>query len=271
MFKIVVYLSALILPAVSLATEKPGEIPAKTSIAENVSETVSLDLLLTDSSGTTGTLKDFGLTERPTIIVPVYFRCPRLCSLTLNGLLDGLREQEFVPGKDFNILTVSFAEKEGPELASAKQKAYLSALSEEPGRLQGTLPAMEELKKGWRFLTGEPESVTKLMEELGFKYVYDQGEYSHSSAMMLVSPGGKITHYFYGFPIKGKDLRLALIDSSKGIIGSAFDRVLLYCFRFDATNGQYTLAVLKLMQVVGGLSFFGLGATLWVLKKQEPL
>ncbi len=252
------------------ATKKPEEIPAVAGVVEKLDDIIDLDLIFTTSKGETLPLRRILKPQRPTIIVPVYYRCPRLCSLTLNGLLDGLRDQDLQPGEDFNIATVSFAEGEKHPLAASKQKAYLSALLDEPGKLEGELDKAS-LEKGWQFLTGEPDPVKKLMNQVGFNYVLDGDEYSHSSAMMLVSPTGKITHYIYGFPLKGKSLRLALIEASEGIIGSAFDRILLYCFRFDPTKGQYSLAILKLLQVVGGLTLLGLGTMIFILKKQESI
>jgi len=254
----------------SFATEKPGEIPTVAGVVEKLNNSVDLNLQFSTSSGKTLPLKSILKQNRPTIVIPVYYRCPRLCSLTLNGLLEAMKEQDLIPGEDFNIATVSFAEGETPDLAAAKQKAYISALLDEPGELKGQI-SEKELGQGWQFLTGQSEPVKKLMNQVGFNYVFDEGEYSHSSAMMLLSPSGKITHYIYGFPLKGSSLRLALIEASEGIIGSAFDRILLYCFRFDPTKGQYTLAILKLLQVVGGLTLAGLGAMLFILKKQESI
>ena len=251
-----------------MATKEPGKIPEEAGVFENTSKMVDWELLFTSSQKISGSLKSFVLPDRPTIVVPVYYKCPRLCTLTLNGLLDSLREQDLKIGEDFSILTVSFAASEGPELALAKQNAYHSALVQNPGRLEGHLKK-NDLEKGWQFLTGDETNIKLLMNQLGFKYMEDEGEYSHASAMMLLTAEGQISHYLYGFPIKGKVLRMALVESSKGIIGSAFDRVLLYCFRFDPTKGQYTLAVLKLMQVVGFLTILGLGSLIFILRRQE--
>ena len=230
---------------VAWSVEKPEAIPQTTETIENLGEFIDLNLSFTKQDGELAKLSEIAPLRRPYIIAPVYYRCPRLCSLTLNFMLDTIKEMDLELGKDYSIITTSFNPKEGPELASNKAHAYYE--SAEP---------LEANEKSWPFLTGTPENTTKLMQEIGFSYEQDGEDFSHASVLVVLSPEGKITRYFYGFPIKPQDLKLALVEASEGIIGSTFDKVLLYCFRYDHTKGQYTFAVMNLVRVVGLLSLF---------------
>jgi len=187
--------------------------------------------------------------------VPVYYRCPRLCSLTLNELSNTIDDLDLSLGEDFSIVTASFNPEEGPELAEAKGSAYHDTLENQPANFTS-----------WPFVVGSPESVEKLMTQIGFNYAADGADFSHASVYMVASPEGKITRYFYGFPIKTQNLRLALVDASEGIIGSTLDKILLYCFRFDHIKGQYTLAILNLSRVVGAISLLSVTALILKLR-----
>lgn len=250
----------------AFSTKNPEEIPNEAGVTEKTNSPVDLNLEFTTEDGTTAPLKSFTLLNRPTIIVPVYYRCPRLCTLTLDNLVKTLRQQDLTVGKDYSILTVSFADDEGPKLAKKRADSFRKAYLEESGLLEGKLTE-KNINKGWKFLTGSKENIEKVMGQIGFHYKEDGDDFSHSSLLVFLNPEGLVSHYFYGFPVKGDNLKLALIESSEGIIGSAFERILLYCFRFDPTKGQYTLAVVKLSQIIGGLSFFGLAGLLLYLRR----
>lgn len=244
-----------ILPETVKAEKNPSTIPATTEIVENLGEFIDLGLVFKDHKGEVKKLEDIVKRNRPFIVVPVYYKCPRLCSLTLNELSNSLDEVELELGEDFSVLTVSFDPAEGPELAEAKGAAYHETLENHSADF-----------KGWPFVVGAQENINTLMKQIGFNYAADGADFSHASVYMVASPEGKITRYFYGFPIKGKSLRLALVEASEGIIGSTLDRVLLYCFRFDHIKGQYTLAILNLSRVIGALSLLGVTALLVKLR-----
>ena len=250
----------------ALSTKNPEDIPNEAGVTEKTNSPVDLSLQFTAEDGTTAPLSTFALLNRPTIIVPVYYRCPRLCTLTLDNLVKTLRQQDLVLGKDYSILTVSFADDEGPKLAKKRADSFKKAYLDEPGLLKDKLTE-KNTAKGWKFLTGSKENIEKLMNQIGFHYKKDGEDFSHSSLLVFLNPEGLVSHYFYGFPVTGDNFKLALIESSEGIIGSAFERILLYCFRFDPTKGQYTLAVLKLTQIIAGISFFGLAGLLLYLRK----
>src|SRR5262249_5353897 len=157
------------------------------------------------------------------ILVLAYYRCPMLCNQVLNGLVDGLRGVRFDPGEEFQVVTVSFDAREKPELAAAKKASYVESY----GRPTAA--------GGWHFLTGAQESIDRLTQAVGFRYVYDQkqDQFAHASGIMLLTPQGKIARYFYGIRYPSRDLRLALVEASQGKIGSPVDQVLLFCYHYD--------------------------------------
>ena len=141
--------------------------------------------------------------KKPVILVLAYYRCPMLCTLVLNGLVQGMRDMPFTVGKEFNVVTVSFDPRETPDLAAAKKKTYIASYGR-PGAAEG-----------WHFLTGKPEAIEKLTSAVGFRYVYDakHDQYIHTSGIMILTPQGKISRYFYGIQFPGRDLRLGLVES----------------------------------------------------------
>src|SRR5262249_5976608 len=149
-----------------------------------------------------------------------YYRCPMLCTQVLNGVKDSVRGINFALGKQFRIVTVSFDPREGPELAARKKETYAAAYGRE-----GT-------EAGWHFLTGDKDSIAKLAQAVGFRYVYDasRDQFAHASGIMVATPAGRLSHYFMGIDFPSRDVRLALIEASQGQIGSPVDRLLLLCY-----------------------------------------
>jgi protein SCO1/2 len=188
-----------------------------------------------------------------TILVPVYYRCPMLCTQTLNGLLEALRQMppDFTAGGKFNIVTFSLDPKEHHSLARDKKAVYL----DEYGR-----PGAEQ---GWRFLTGTKETVQAVTEAVGYRYEYDRAfkEYNHPSGLIILTPEGKVARYFYGigfdqeYKIPGgtTTLRLSLVEASDGKIGSLSDKLILLCYRFDHTKG-YAFQIMRAVQIGGVLT-----------------
>ena len=244
---LIILLGLIFIQSTAFAEKEPGKIPGTTEITENLGDFIDLSLDFIKEDGSTRKLSKIIPFNRPYIIVPVYYRCPRLCSLTLNSLKDSLKEINLVLGEDYSVLTVSFNPEESPELALAKGQSYHDSFDPDLANFDS-----------WPFLLGSKENTESLMKQLGFSYAADGDvDFSHASTFMVLSPEGKISRYFYGFPIKPQDLRLALVEASEGIIGSTFDRVLLYCFRYDHTKGQYTPVVMNLVRAVGLGSLFG--------------
>lgn len=230
-------------------------------IDERVGADVPLDLVFRDEDEKPITLRDC-TQGKPTILVPVYYRCPVLCTKVLNGLVEALREmpQDYSVGDKFNVVTVSMDDREHADLARAKKKAYL----DEYGR-----PGAEA---GWRFLTGSKESVAALLAAIGYRFEYDKvfKEYNHPSGIVILTPSGKVARYFYGIGYTGEfgvtdpnpeftlpggktTLRLSLVEASEGKMGSLLEKLTLLCYRFDNMKG-YSLSVLRAVQIGGVLT-----------------
>jgi protein SCO1/2 len=219
---------------------------------------VPLDLYFRDESGQAVRLGDY-FGERPVILVLAYYRCPMLCTEVLNGLVRALLELPLDVGRDFAVLTVSFDPRETPELAAAKKKTYL----ERYGR-----PGAEA---GWHFLTGEQEPIDRLTQAVGFRYRYDavNDQFAHASGIMVLTPQGRISRYFYDISYSPRDLRLGLVEASSGRIGSASDQVLLFCFHYNPAEGKYGAAVMNLVRLGGALTIVAVAVFVFVLWRQE--
>ena len=216
-------------------------------IEQKLGVTIPLDLRFTDEYGHAVQLADY-FKDRPVILVLVYYQCPMLCTMVLNDLLRTMRSMPETAGRDFDVLTVSFDPRDTPELALRKQETYL-AQYDRPGA-----------EIGWHFLTGEPASIHALTDAVGFHYVWDPKfqVYAHASGIIVLTPRGKISRYFFGIDYVPKDLRLALTEASGDKIGGWTDAVLLYCFCYDPATGKYGLAISRLLKTGGVATVLGM-------------
>lgn len=232
--------------------------PPGVGIDQRLGETLSLNLPLRDETGRSITLGE-ALDGKPAILALVYYRCPMLCNLELNGLLQGLLDLQTSAGKDFQVVTVSFDAAEGPELASAKRDHYLRAYGRPSAR------------QGWRFLTGDRDPLARLCHEAGYRIRFDPAtrQYAHGSALLLLTPAGRISRYLFGVAYPARELRLSLVEASGGRIGTASDRVLLYCLSFDGASGRYGLAIARLTQTAAAATVLGLGTLLFFLSRRK--
>lgn len=219
---------------------------------QRLNAAVPLDLSFRDEDGRRVTLREC-VGGKPTVLVLAYYRCPQLCNLVLNGLLDGLRGVSYAPGEEFSVVTVSFDPRETPEMAAAKKAAYVDAYGR-PG--SGT----------WRFLTGDAAEIDAVATAVGFRYSFDakNDRYNHASGIVVLTPDGTVSRYLFGLRYSPRDLKLALLDASAGKVGSPVDQFLLYCFQYDHVNGRYAFAVLNLMRAAGAVTIVGLGV--WLLR-----
>jgi len=210
-------------------------------ITERLDAAIPLDAEFVDEAGEAVKLAGFVRGDRPVILTLVYFNCPMLCNLILNGLVDALRELPLTPGEDFEIVTVSFDPRETSTLARLKKQNYLREL----GR--------PEVAGSWHFLTGTEPNIRRLTDAVGFKYrfVEETQQYAHAAALFLLTPDGRVGRYLYGVVFDPETLRLGLVEASEGKIGSTVDRLLLYCFHYDPDAGRYTLAAVTVMRVGG--------------------
>jgi protein SCO1 len=225
---------------------------------QRLGEVLPLDAVYRDETGRSVRLGDY-FGKRPVILTLVYYECPMLCTQVLNGLTAAIRTLQFSVGQEFDIVTVSFDPRETPELAAAKKAAYL----ERYGRAGAGA--------GWHFLTGDQRYIEALTKAVGFRYAYNEGldEFAHVSAVMVATPEGRLSHYFYGIEYGPRDLRLALVDAGERKVGSPVDQLFLYCFHYDPSSGQYSLAVMRLVRGAGLMTLGVLVAGILVMRRRE--
>jgi protein SCO1/2 len=219
---------------------------------------VPLDLEFRDESGRTVKLAEY-FKDKPVVLSLVYYNCPRLCTQVLTGLLGALKGLPMTPGKEFVNLTVSFDPREQPELAAAKKAEYLNRYNR-PGA-----------EAGWHFLTGDEPSIQALTKAVGFRYLWDPvtKQYAHASGIMVLTPEGKVSRYFYGIEYAPRDLRFGVIDASAGKVGSLADQIILYCYMYDPARGEYGLVVMRLLRIFAGITLTTLLALFLYLRRKE--
>lgn len=240
-------------------TEPVPDALKRAGVEEKLDAPLPLQLPFKDDAGRDVTLGTYFREGHPVLLTLNYYRCPMLCNLELNGLVEGLKGLGWTPGDEFEIVTVSIDPREGPTIARAKKQTYLEDYGK-PGA-----------DRGWHFLTGSAASIDALAKAVGFSYEYDadQDQYAHPAVVMLASPEGRLTRYLYGIEFPTSSLKLALVEASKGKIGSAIDRIVLYCYHYDATAGRYSLAAVKLMRVGAVVTILVLAGVVTGLKIQE--
>lgn len=227
-------------------------------VDQKIGDKLPLDLVLTDETGKQVQLSSF-FSGKPVILTPVYYTCPMLCNLVLNGLVKSLKELSFNPGEDYEIVTFSFKPEDTPEIAKAKKQTYLKEYSREGA------------EKGWHFLTGSQETIKALTESIGFNYYFDErtGEYAHAAMVVIATPEGKISHYLFGVHFSLKDMRLALIEASKNKLGTFYDQIMLLCYHYDPSTGKYGFAVMNALRVAGFLTVAALAIFITVSLRKE--
>lgn len=232
---------------------------------EKLGALVPGDITLRDENNELVKIKDLFTPGKPVILNLAYFRCPRLCSITADGLIEVMNEQKSLElGKDFKILTVSFDPKDTPESAGNKAVRYRERVQ------QG-----ESLKENWLFLTSDQEDIKRLTDAVGFKFKPDGDEFAHPSGVIVLTPEGKISRYLEGIQYDPTDFRLALLEASRGKIGSSamINKVLLFCYEFDPIGKRYALKALNIVKVAGVvtlLSICGVLTYFWRRERKEP-
>lgn len=227
-------------------------------ITEHLNAPLPLDARFRDENGQEVTLgRYFG--DRPVVLALVYYRCPMLCGLVLQGMLEAIQPLSWTPGQDYEIVTVSIDPAESPTLAKAKKYRYIREL----GR--------PEAAAGWHFLTGSEDQIRRLAEAVGFRYRWnpDRQEFMHAAAIYVCTPEGRLSRYLYGIQYEPQTLRLALLEASQGRIGSPVEQILMWCYHYDAEAGRYTLAAWNLMRAGGALTVILIGTGLGMLWLRE--
>jgi len=229
-------------------------------IEQKLDGQVPPDLAFVDDSGRPVKLGDY-FGKKPLILNLVYYNCTMLCGEVLAGLSGAMRLVKFDVGNQFDVVTVSFDPRETPAMAAAKKADYVKRYGR-PGAAAG-----------WHFLTGSPESINALTKAVGFQYQYDaaRNQYAHATAIMVLTPQGRISRYFYGVDFAPKDLRMGLVEASQDKIGNPIDQVLLYCYHYDPVTGKYGAVVSNMLKVGGGLTILLLGGMLLILFRLERI
>lgn len=233
-------------PALPKALEGVG-------IDQKLDEQIPLDLVFKDEAGREVPLSNFFSKGKPVVLALVYYRCPMLCTQILTGLESTLKAVTFNPGKDFEVVAVSFDPKDTPELAAAKKQTYLRRY------------ARPNTANGWHFLTGDEKNIKSLTDAVGYHYKYDPktDQFAHASGIMVLTPDGRVSRYFYGVEYAPRDVRLGLVEASQNKIGSPADAILLFCFHYDPSTGKYGAIAINILR--GSAALFALIGGMFLL------
>lgn len=245
-------------PVGPMPTGNSTEVLKKVDIEQRLGNQIPLDLKFRDESGREVRLAEYFAKGKPVALTLVYYECPMLCNQVLNGAVGAFQALTFTAGKEFEVVTVSFDPREGPELAAKKKETYLHRYKREGA------------EQGWHFLTGDKASIDALAESVGFHYAWDEQsqQFAHASAVMVATPQGKLSHYFYGIDYAPKDLRLAFVEASEGKIGSPVDSLLLFCYHYDPASGRFA-PVMGVLRAAGVLTVFGVVGLILFLRRKS--
>ena len=210
-------------------------------IDQRLNQQVPLNLQFHDEFGRTLPLSTYFQGNQPVLLALVYYRCPMLCTQILNGMIGSLKAVSLEPGKDFEVVSVSFDPKDTPELAAAKKQTYLRRF------------ARTGSANGFHFLTGDEANIKALTDAVGFHYRYDPAtdQFAHASGIMILTPQGKLSRYFYGVEYAPIDIRLGLVEASHNKIGSLTDEALLFCYHYDPATGKYGAVAVDFLRIAG--------------------
>src|SRR5258708_2245450 len=219
-----------------------------------------LDLAFRDETGRSVQLRDY-FGQKPVVLAFVYYSCPMLCEQVQQGVVGVLRMLTFNPGRDYEVVFVSFDPSDTPEMAAEKKQKALVHFRR------------PETDSGWHFLTGSKESIEAATKAANFRYTYDAKSrlFPHASGVMLLTPDGRISRYFYGVEYPGRDMRLGLVDASAGKIGTPIDHVLLFCYHYDPTAAAYSASILKIIRLGGVLTIFFIVGGILISRRRDAL
>ena len=240
--------TAMDVPSVDMAT----------TIVDKRGTVVPPDLKFVDENGKSVVLGDY-FGDRPLILNLGYYGCPALCGVVTNGMVAGLQELDLELGPDYTVVTVSIDPKEEPPLAREKKNSYLALLKKDGA------------EANWHFLTGDEDQIQKLADTVGFNFQWNPfgKQYDHSAGIMVLSPDGTLSQVLQGVEYSGRTMRLALVEASDGVVGTAWDRILLTCYGYDPLTREYGLLVWTVVRIGGALTILGIGTMLFVLWRRE--
>lgn len=254
-------LAAAVVALVPTAHAQQGAPPALRQVGfdQKLGGSVPLELRFRDDTGREVRFGDY-FGRKPVVLSLNYYACPMLCTVTLNGLASALNVlTSFDAGREFEVVTVSFDPTEGPALAAQKKASYLTRYKR---------PTAEA---GWHFLTGDKAAIDALTASVGFRYTWDEEtkQFAHPAGIVVLTPEGRISRYLYGIEYAPKDLKLALMESSSGKIGSAVDQAILYCYQYDPMTGRYSASILRIMRAGAVLTILALAGFIAVSLRRE--
>jgi len=244
------------------SNSKPAPLPAGlrgVNIEQKLNQQVPLDIVFRDEFGRSLPLSTYFSGNKPVLLALVYYNCPMLCTLILNGVESSLKAVSLDPGRDFEVVAVSFDPRDTPEIAARKKANYLQRY-----RRPNTA-------NGWHFLTGDEPSIKALTEAVGYQYKFDPatGQFAHASAIMILTPRGKLSRYFYGVEYAPRDVRLGLVEASQNKIGTPVDQVLLFCYHYDPGSGKYGAIAMNMVRLAGATFVLICSAFLFVAWRHD--
>ncbi len=237
--------------------EKPNVL-RDVGLDQKLGSQVPLDLMFTNEYGEKVPLRTY-FNGKPVVLNLVYYTCPMLCGEVLNGLTGALQIMKFDIGREYNVVTVSIDPRDTSALAAKKHATYVKRYAR-PGA-----------NEGWHFLTGQQEQIAALADSVGFRYKYDTEikQYAHAAGIMILTPDGKVSQYFYGVEFSPKDIRLSLVEASQGKIGTVVDQLMLFCYHYDPATGKYGAAIMNILRLAALATIFGLVLLVGLLRRQE--
>lgn len=240
------------------AAENMPAVLANVGFEPQINAHLPLDLAFRDEAGRNVQLREY-FTQKPVLLALVYYGCPMLCNQTEQGVVGALRMLSFNPGRDYEVVFVSFDPRESPDMAAQKKESAMTHFRR------------PETASGWHFLTGSKESIDALTKGANFRYSFDQKSnlFAHASGIMLLTPDGRISRYFYGVEYPARDIRLGLVDASVGKIGTPIDRALLFCYQYDPTSARYSASILKIIRLGGVLTMLALVAGILIFRRRD--
>jgi protein SCO1/2 len=225
---------------------------------QNLTQPIPLDTEFRDEQGRQVRVGDY-FGKRPVVLLFAYYECPMLCTQVINGIATALSVLSLEPGKDFEIVTVSFDPRDTPQSATAKKTAALNRYRH-PGAAAS-----------WHFLSGDEASIRRLTQAAGFRYVWDERtrQFAHPTGVIILTPDGRLARYLFGIDFGPRDLRLALVEASAGKVGSRIDTLLLYCYHYDPMTGRYGVAIMRALRISGVATVLLIGSFIFVKVRRE--
>jgi protein SCO1/2 len=240
------------------SSQMPGVL-ADVRFEQRLNEPLPLDARFKDEEGRDVRLGDYFGAKKPVVLAFVYYECPMLCTQVLNGLTSSLGALDETVGREFDVVAISFDARETPALANGKKKSHLDRYKR------------PESAAGWHFLTGDDAAIKAVTAAAGFKFAWDDKtqQFAHPSGIVVATPEGKISRYFFGIDFAPRDVKFALIESSAGRIGNAIDQLLLYCYHYDPTTGSYGFVAMGAVRVGGAVTVLALVGFVIVSLRRE--